>query len=333
MANPLKPYSQRPYDPNLGDTTNQYLDWVTSALNQLIGQANKQPNTGLQSLVNNQINPTSAQLESVGSRPQSITTAITYTSTTTSITFYWDGTNGSTPLTIYRDDGTTIGPFIGNFTVTGLSPNTTYFFYPFYQEAVTPSANFGQHPVGINWGTTPGGVGTPPVAFTAQNLVALQEQISRDHIPLATGFSVTGASTPASGSGSGSGGSGGGGGAGCFTGNVRIATPDGLKRFDELPSGVFEILNQTGVHRAVLVTHKDYMDLMVDLGQDQLVTAGHSFLFKGRWRPASQHFAHRPRIVGWRGTVYNLHILSEREEDLHYILENGEVAHNTINKF
>src|SRR5882672_925171 len=55
---------------------------------------------------------------SSGSTPFSTTSSFSYTSTTTSITWYWDGTNGSTMLTIYRADGTTNGPISGSQAIT-----------------------------------------------------------------------------------------------------------------------------------------------------------------------------------------------------------------------
>jgi len=130
-----------------------------------------------------------------------------------------------------------------------------------------------------------------------------------------------------SGGGSGTGG-GGGGLPACFTGNVRIKVAGGWhRRFDKLPYGVpFWIENKTGVHRAELLTH-DYDGEMLDMGDGELVTPGHKMKSGKDWIPACDRFPNALRVK-FKGTVYNLHVISERAEDHHYILENGEVAHN-----
>src|SRR6185437_2327148 len=96
-----------------------YYYWVTSV-----------DTTGQESLPNSA--QTVAASGSAGSTPFSTTTGFAYTSTTTSITWYWDGTNGSSNITIYRADKTTTGPLSGSQTITGLSSGTTYNFYPYY---------------------------------------------------------------------------------------------------------------------------------------------------------------------------------------------------------
>lgn len=216
MAQPgrLKQYSLRAYDQALSKGTNEYLDWVTQSLNWLIGAATPTA-PGLQAVQQNIINTAATvQLPSLGSMAGSITTAITYTSTPTTITFYWDGTNGSTPLTIYRDDNSFAVLAVGNLTVTGLTASTNYFFYPFWQEAIVAADNPTGEITGVHWASFVGAAGTPAIAFSTQSVLAAQRQALRDHLPLSTAFSTTGITTPASGGGSGSGGTGGGGGTG-----------------------------------------------------------------------------------------------------------------------
>ena len=127
------------------------------------------------------------------------------------------------------------------------------------------------------------------------------------------------------------GGGGGGGGGGCFTLNVPIETPAGFVKFGALPRGEeFEIVNETGTHRAVLVVHEYNADWMVDLGDGKLVTVGHNMkTATGDWVRAEDYYTNLPK-VWFEGTVYNLHILSDKPEDHHYILWNGDVAHNVI---
>jgi len=204
LAQPLKPWSNKVYDDALSDNTQQYLDWVTSTLNQLIGQANKPPATGFGSLQNPVIDPTTTQLKAAGGRVSSLSTGSSFTATTTSITIYWDGTNSSTILRIYRDDQTVAGPFPGTQLITGLSPSTTYFFYPYFDETRQT----------VLFVSQAGAVGSPPIAYTSaliQNAIA---QMFRGRIPLFTQLAVNGIATPAAGNtpATPSGGGGGGGG-------------------------------------------------------------------------------------------------------------------------
>src|SRR5208282_2784692 len=126
-------------------------------------------------------------------------------------------------------------------------------------------------------------------------------------------------------------GGGGGGGffGGCFTASVEIETPAGLMPFGCFPTDQpFEIVNETGTHLAMLVVHENYTDQMVVLDGDRLVTVGHGMGVDGLV-PAAEKYPDLPRVQ-FTGTVYNLHILSDDPADKHYILWNGDVAHNVI---
>lgn len=207
MANPTKPYSSPPYEAN-----QEWLNWVTSALNQLLGQAAVTSGQGFPALSVPQVDPTTSQIPSKGSRTSSVTTAIAFTFDATSATFYWDGTNGSVPLKVGRDDGSVVGPTIvgSPFKVTGLATNT-YFFYPYWDEALGK----------VVFPSNSSAVGTPPVAYLSPNFNAAQTQIMRGHIPLGI-LLVTIGVTLTGGTGSGSGGSGGGGaGAGGNRGSLQ----------------------------------------------------------------------------------------------------------------
>lgn len=207
MANKLKPWSSAPreYDGTWGD-------WVTAILNQLAGQSNVPAGQGFTALSLQVVDPSTTQITSKGSRTSSVSTAITFTFTATSVSFFWDGSNSSQLLTIGRDDGTTVGPTnIGSpFVVNGLTTNT-YFFYPYWDDV-------NQH---VAFPTNNVAVGNPAVAFLAPNLNAAQQQILRGHIPLGILLVTTGV-TLTGGSGSGTGGSGGGGaGAGGNRGSLQ----------------------------------------------------------------------------------------------------------------
>jgi hypothetical protein len=137
------------------------------------------------------------------------------------------------------------------------------------------------------------------------------------------------------GGGSGTGDPIGGGGATCFSGNVRIRTPAGLQSFSDLRAvkSPFPIVNQTGTHGAALIIHERYDGPMIDMGGGELVTPEH--LMKqydpwttfASWLPAASRFPGSPR-VRFTGDVFNLHILSDDPDDQHYLLANGEIAHN-----
>jgi len=185
----IRQYSQAPFDDGLGQQTKDWQDWVTTALNTLVGQ-NLTLQQGFNALSNPQVNPTTSQVQSLGSRISSLTTGFTFTATTTSVTLYWDGTNSSNLLRIYRDDNTVDGPFSGNQTISGLSANTQYFFYPYFDETLRT----------VQFVAITGAVGSPPIAYTATTIKAAQQQLLRGRIPLAGNLAITGITTPAAGS-------------------------------------------------------------------------------------------------------------------------------------
>jgi hypothetical protein len=125
------------------------------------------------------------------------------------------------------------------------------------------------------------------------------------------------------------GGGGGGGGGGCFTAAVAIETPTGLVEFGAFPEGMpFEIVNETGTHLAELVVHENYYGWMVQIGEgEKFVTENHLMKSGTEWLSADKKYPTLPRFW-FEGTVYNLHVLSDDPVDKHYILFNGDVAHN-----
>lgn len=159
-------------------------------------------------LTNNFVDPTKVGVISLGSRPQSITTSTAFTTTTTSVTVYWDGTHSSETFQIFRDDNTLSPIFSGNQAITGLGASCTTplvcFVYQWYDE------DTGQ----ITFATNSSAIGTPAFVFTSVNMLAAQQQILRHRVPMSLLLASPGFSTPGGGTGGGSGGSGGGGGGG-----------------------------------------------------------------------------------------------------------------------
>ena len=146
------------------------------------------------------------------------TSGFAYTATTTSITWYWDGTNGSKVPVITRADGSrfTVPTSGSPLTVSGLTLNTTYYFLPFWN--INNLCNIG-------WVT--GTTGTPQIAFVVADTTDavntpfyLMQQTLQTNEPLTSGFMS--AATPVSGTGGGGGGGGGSSGSGCVMAGTDI---------------------------------------------------------------------------------------------------------------
>ena len=124
-----------------------------------------------------------------GSVPPTRLGAFTYVSATATITWSWSA------LTIARADGTTTAVAHGSLTVTGLTPGTTYYFYPYWDDSA----------LALAWvGGLASSAGTPANAFTAKTNTAAQQQSLQGLIPLPQGAMI--AATTTSGAGGGSGG-------------------------------------------------------------------------------------------------------------------------------
>jgi hypothetical protein len=137
-------------------------------------------------LTSGKLDPTKPGMLMKGSVPPTWSGAMTYVSTTTSISWSWSG------LSISRADGSSTSIPNGSLAVTGLTPATTYYFYPYWDDVALT----------INW--VAGGTGSPPNAQTAKTNSAAQQQSLQGLIPLSQGAMM--AATTASGTGGGSGG-------------------------------------------------------------------------------------------------------------------------------
>lgn len=191
MSNPtkLRPYKLAPHPADEANVK-LFFDWIQTTLDTLIGQQ-VPPAQGFQALSPGVVDPTTAGLKSAGSRTSSLTTNFGASApSTTSIQLFWNGTNNSTILRIYRDDGSIAGPFPGSQLVTSLTANTTYFFYPYFDEASQS----------VKFVSVTGAVGNPPIAYTTTSIVVAQQQILRGRVPLASNLAVTGFATPNAGS-------------------------------------------------------------------------------------------------------------------------------------
>jgi hypothetical protein len=72
-----------------------------------------------------QVDPTKPGVLMKGSVPPTWSGALTYASTTSSITWFWSG------LAVSRADGSTTAIPAGSLAINGLASGTTYYFYPY----------------------------------------------------------------------------------------------------------------------------------------------------------------------------------------------------------
>jgi hypothetical protein len=115
----------------------------------------------------------------------------------------------------------------------------------------------------------------------------------------------------------------GGGGGGCFTGNVKVRVPGGLARFEDLDQVcVIETLYGPRVADVIV---RDYCGEMRDMGNRELVTPAHEIKAGPVWIPASLRWS---RVAHFEGKVYTLRVHTEKDEERHFILEDGTLAHN-----
>jgi hypothetical protein len=112
----------------------------------------------------------------------------------------------------------------------------------------------------------------------------------------------------------------------CFSGNTKVKTPQGDMRFDEMPM-VVEVMTEFGPRMADLLVH-DFDGEMLDMVDAELVTLDHPIKRATKYVDANDAFSPEHPRVPFKGKVYNLSIRTANEEERHYILANGNVAHN-----
>lgn len=121
----------------------------------------------------------------------------------------------------------------------------------------------------------------------------------------------------------GGGGTDGGPGGVCFSGNTKVKTHTGPKQFYVLPT--YPVLMTEFGPREAKLEISAYEGPVHHMGDDEWVTPKHPFKRNGLWVPADEIFKETKHFSGH---VYNAHILTDKEEERHYILENGETVHN-----
>lgn len=123
----------------------------------------------------------------------------------------------------------------------------------------------------------------------------------------------------------------------CFSGNTKVKSfslPNSAMavvaedvEFEKLPR-VPKVMTEHGPRYAQLRIH-DYKGPMIDMGDGELVIPDHPILRGNQYVPASIAFADCP-TVHYSGKVYNLSIITKKDEERHYLLANGNTAHNKL---
>jgi hypothetical protein len=243
------------------------------------------------------------------------TAGFAYTSTTTTITWYWDGTNGSRVPVITRADGSrfTVPTAGSGLTISGLTINTTYYFLPFWN--INSLCNIG-------W--VQGTVGTPQIAFVVvdttdpvNNPLFLMQQTVQGNEPLSSNY-MTAATTAA---GTGGGGAGGGGGSqhGCVMSGTEV-----ISLGEETPT--LEVLRET-----------EWVHLRIEDGRELYCTYDHPLYHAVEGRRRADEFSGGELIITDIGeqkiltTSFHRRICSKYRVHLpkgHLYWANGLLSHN-----
>lgn len=258
------------------------------------------------------LNLSNGSIKKIGGVPPSANNSgFAYTATDNSLTWYWDGTNGSSVLIINRSDGSrfTVPTSGSGLTVTGLSASTDYYFLPFWN-----TNNL------CNIGWVQGTLGTPQIAFTLADTTDpvnspayVMQQTLQGNEPLA-GF-IKG--TTAAGGGSGSGG--GGGGPYCVMAGTDIVT------VGDLPYTI-EVIPET-----------EWVHLKIEDGRDLYCTFDHPLYHSKHGRVKAESLAEGDIILTDKGEqmitltyftrrVCSKHCVKMAQGHLYYA--NGFLSHN-----
>lgn len=262
------------------------------------------------------IDPTNYQaLLARGSTPSTVNGTLSYTSTTTSITWTWSS------LKVYRSDGSTTSIPNGNKAFTGLSSSTPYWFYPYWSETSQS----------VNWAGN---------ANTSSSITASQTMNLQNNVPLsAGGIKVT---TPSSGSG---GGSGGGGSNGCLHPSQRVWTKEGEKEASDLALGdlLFTAAGWSPILTLDVEDCGEWRRISFDGGREAWVTPSQPFYLDPSSPISAEKLDAGQAVVAQYdrlGVTVNTRFFEEsfkvilgiREPHLFYLWEGGPLVHNGVVK-
>jgi hypothetical protein len=111
----------------------------------------------------------------------------------------------------------------------------------------------------------------------------------------------------------------------CFSPNVKVDTCNGPVEFGKMPQQLV-VMTEFGPMMADVLSH-EFDGIMIDMGDGELVTFDHLLKRGDKYIAAKDALPDNPRVP-YKGLVYNLSIHTNDEAQRHYVLANGEVAHN-----
>jgi len=227
-----------------------------------------------------------------------------------SITWYWDGTNGSTVIVLHRSDKSIqVIPTTGSgLQVTGLLGGTTYYFLPYW----LPNQK-------ANVGWVQGTVGSPQIAFVLADTKSvtsgsfyLLQQALQDREPLTSGWMS--AATGSSG-----GGGGGGGGGNCVMSGTDIVPVGGIEYKIQVHKETDWVRLETEDKRVLFCTHNHplYHDEKGRVVADSLLPGDPVLMDDG---------VREVKDVDWMTRVCSKHSVHMPHGHLFYA--NGYLSHN-----
>lgn len=231
-------------------------------------------------------------------------------------TAYWSYPAFFYPTTFGNFGQSTI-PAGSTTAFTGLVGSTTY-YASVYLDLATLQVVAVLSDAGSPAGTQ------PPSANQVQTVIQTDQ-----HAPIVIGQAFTTPVAPSSGSSSGTGA--GGGGATCFSPQTRVRVRRNGYLLDlpivKVRTGD-EVLTKTGKWRRVaFVTERRWDGMMVRIEGNELSTPTHQVWTGKGWADAESVW---PQTVEYHGTIHNLHVDVEEEDDHSYTLSCGRVVHNFL---
>lgn len=253
------------------------------------------------------------------------------TEASTSISIYWDGTNGSNAFTLRLADASTKSIPTGSTTITGLSSGVTYKFYPYY-DVLSNAVGF----------VTTGGAGSPAIAFASTSAVSvLSTAAAETAYPGRIALAFTSIQITTTGGGGGGGTGGGGGDPDCVAPWMEVETQRGIIPIEELrvgdtvttPQGDSTVIRLKNPPQTALV------QLRLESGHTFDCSPTHPLaLPKDRWRYAGElklgdvliTSDGESRLVEWKLKPLNYTSVLPHLEPHHEFYCNGVLTHNQI---
>jgi hypothetical protein len=253
------------------------------------------------------------------------------TEASTSVSIYWDGTNGSNAFTLRLADASTKSIPTGSTTITGLSSGVTYKFYPYY-DVLSNAVAF----------VTTGGAGSPAIAFASTSSVTvLSTAAAETAYPGRIALAFTSIQITTTGGGGGGGTGGGGGDVDCIAPWMEVETQRGIIPIEELQVGdtVTTPQGDSTVIRLKNPPQTALVQLRLESGHTFDCSPTHPIaLLKDKWRYAGElklgdvliTSDGESRLVEWKLKPLNYVSVLPHLEPYHEFYCNGVLTHNNI---